>query len=266
VTRYPRKSGGFVRKVRIFLMLVILVAVAGDAWLTQARTTDWDRSLWVAVYPINADGSRQAAGYIAGLKDGSFDVIEGFLASEAARYGLRQREPVNIHLGPEVRDMPPPPPEDGNPLKVMWWSLKMRWWAWKTRRDYGDLPADVVIFVKYYDPNQRRTLGHSVGLQKGLLGVVNAYASRKLAGRNKMIIAHELLHTVGATDKYDMDSLQPFYPEGFAEPEREPRYPQVKAEIMGGRIPLSPRRAEIPHSLKKVVIGETTAREINWIE
>ena len=266
MARYPRKSGGFVRKVRIFLMLVVLVAVAGDAWLKQLRTTDWDRSLWVAVYPINADGSRQAASYINSLDDSSFEVIERFLASEAARYGVRQSEPVNIHLGPQVYGLPPVPPEDGHPLKVMWWSLKMRWWAWQNQRDYGDLPADIVIFVKYYDPNRHEVLDHSVGLQKGLLGVVNAYASRQMAGRNKMIIAHELLHTVGATDKYDMDTLQPTYPEGFAEPQREPRYPQLKAEIMGGRIPLSPRRAEIPRSLKKVVIGETTAREIKWID
>ena len=46
------------------------------------------------------------------------------------------------------------------------------------------------------------------------------------------------------------------------EPDREPRFPQRYAEIMGGRIALSADEAIIPQSLKYVVIGEQTAREI----
>ena len=34
---------------------------------------------------------------------------------------------------------------------------------------------------------------------------------------------------------------------------------------MAGRTPLSETRAEAPVSMKRVVIGEKTAREINWI-
>ena len=35
---------------------------------------------------------------------------------------------------------------------------------------------------------------------------------------------------------------------------------------MGGRIPLSENESNIPSSLVSVVVGELTAREINWIE
>jgi len=43
-------------------------------------------------------------------------------------------------------------------------------------------------------------------------------------------------------------------------------FPQEQAELMAGRIPLSESRAEQPESLRQVVIGTLTAREINWIK
>jgi hypothetical protein len=100
-------------------------------------------------------------------------------------------------------------------------------------------------------------------MQKGMVGVVNAYAGRGHTSTNNVIMAHELLHTLGATDKYDPASGLPVYPAGYGEPEREPLYPQRYAEIMGGRIALSPSDATIPESLRHAVIGPETAHEIN---
>ena len=81
-----------------------------------------------------------------------------------------------------------------------------------------------------------------------------------------MVITHELLHTLGATDKYDLATNQPLYPEGYAEPDQQPLFPQEKAEIMAGRIPLSETKAAMPEGLTHTLIGEKTAREIKWIE
>jgi hypothetical protein len=58
----------------------------------------------------------------------------------------------------------------------------------------------------------------------------------------------------------------PVYPDGFAEPDKDPLLPQDYAEIMGGRIPLSEGEAEIPESLDQVLVGAVTAREINWLK
>jgi len=99
-----------------------------------------------------------------------------------------------------------------------------------------------------------------------MIGIVNAYAGRREASFNNVIIAHEFLHTLGATDKYDPENGLPSFPLGFAEPERNPRYPQRFAEIMGGRIPLADDDAVIPDDLKKVVIGRQTAEEIRLVE
>jgi hypothetical protein len=262
----PRKNRGFFRIVRTGVLLFILLAVAGQTYLTRLRTTDWDDPLWVSVYPINADGSPVTARYIAALNDESFTAIERFIRDEAQKYGVTLERPMVVRLAPEVKELPPEPPSDGNRLGVMWWSLKMRYWAWSTQNQYGGPPANITMFVKYHDPANTQRLAHSLGLQKGLLGVVNAFASRKQRGENQVVIAHELLHTLGATDKYDMQSLQPVYPEGFAEPDRQPRYPQRFAELMGGRIPLGPDRAKIPPSLRYALVGDQSAREIGWIQ
>jgi len=34
------------------------------------------------------------------------------------------------------------------------------------------------------------------------------------------VIAHELLYTLNATDKYDLNTGLPIFPNGYAEPER----------------------------------------------
>ena len=84
--------GRMFKAVRISVLLFILFFVAVSTWLTQARSTDWNNSLWVKVYPINADNSIAASEYIAGLDVGDFKGIEAFLARETERYGsLRDR-------------------------------------------------------------------------------------------------------------------------------------------------------------------------------
>jgi hypothetical protein len=97
-----------------------------------------------------------------------------------------------------------------------------------------------------------------------LLGIAHLFAAAHMAGSNQVVIAHELLHTLGATDKYDFATNQPRYPDGFAEPDRSPRYPQDFAELMGGRIPESASESRTPESLDQVLIGALTATEIGW--
>ena len=95
-----------------------------------------------------------------------------------------------------------------------------------------------------------------------MFGIVNGYTGRGYNGTNNVIIAHELLHTLGASDKYAPETGLPVAPDGIAEPERSPLYPQRYAEIMGGRIPRSEREADIPGNLALARIGTLTAREI----
>src|SRR5712671_4941547 len=150
------------------------------------------------------------------------------------------------------------------PLGVAWWSLKMRWFAAHATEVPGRAPPRIRMFVLYHDPATLDRVPDSHGLQKGLIGVVHAFALSAMAGSNNIVIAHELMHTLGASDKYDLSSGAPLYPLGFAEPDREPLYPQVRAEIMAGRRALSRQDFEMPQGLRDVVVGPATALEIHW--
>ena len=256
--------GNFLRIFRIGLLLYLLAMVVLGAWLSRSRSTDWDATLWVAVYPINADGSGVTADYIARLRIESFQDINDFVAGEARRYGVELDDPVTMELADLVAEQPPATPVGGHAIAVMWWSLRLRYWAWRIERAQARPAPDVQMFVRYHDPAITPALTHSVGLQKGLIGVVNAFAERDMTGENNFVIAHELLHTLGATDKYDAETTLPGYPDGYADPERDPLHPQKQAELMGGRIPISISQADMPESLRQVVVGPATAREINW--
>ena len=141
----------------------------------------------------------------------------------------------------------------------------MRFWSWSVDKPPGPTPT-IRLFLLYHDPVLSPRLPHSVGLQKGLMGVANLFATHDMADANLVILAHELLHTLDASDKYDPRTNLPQYPDGFAQPLREPRYPQQYAELMAGRIPVSATQAEIPDSLTQVLIGPATAKEIGWLK
>jgi hypothetical protein len=249
------------RNLRILIALLVLLFVATTAALTRYRTTDWDDTLYVAIYPVNGDQSTNTAAYIRSLSDESFEDIELYFARQALTYRDIQEKPFAINLAPEVTELPPTPPQSRNILQVMFWSLQMRYWAWTHNTQPGPAP-DIQIYTVYYDPKVYDRVGHSFGLQKGLVGVVNAFAGRAEGKRNNVVIAHELLHTLGATDKYDLSNNQPLYPIGYADPGQQPRYPQKRAEIMGGRIPITAQHAEQPDHLNQTTIGQATAIEI----
>jgi len=238
--------------------------VALDAWLTRTRTTSWETTLRVSLYPIVADGQAATREYVSQLSREDFAGIESFLQAEAPRYGVTLPEPLRIWLRPALDQLPPLPPRERSLFGTMGWSLNLRWWA--SRREAAQLRprGNARIFVLYYDPASTPAVAHSLGLKEGLIGIVHAFASREQAPTNNVVIAHEVLHTLGATDKYDPATGQPRYPEGYAEPDASPRYPQKVAEIMGGRIPRSAGKAEIPVNLDQVVVGAVTAAEIGW--
>jgi hypothetical protein len=259
-------SGGFFRKFRILILLFVLFVVAGDAYLTKLRSTDWDRPLTVVVYPINGDGSTASAEYIDELTREDFSAIERFFTEEARHYELPLTKPMELRLAPMLGEKPPRAPQEKSLLNVGWWSLKMRWWSATVESRYQGPPPDIKMYVLYYDAKNNGNVDHSLGLEKGLIGVVYGYAQEQLTSQNNVVIAHELLHTVGATDKYDMASGQPILPQGYAKPDQQPLYPQEFAEIMGGVIPISAAESKMPESLDECLIGPESAQEINWIQ
>ncbi|MBI1394890.1 MAG: hypothetical protein GC151_02830 [Betaproteobacteria bacterium] len=251
------------RKLRILILLIVLVNVGVGAWLTRVRTTSWTSPVRVAVFPIPADDSPATRDYLDTLTRETFAPIETFFREDAKHYGIALTSPVDVALARRLDVRPPVPPFGGSRMEIVLWSLDMRAWVWRHGDVDGPRPH-VRIFVLFHDPRLRVSVPHSVGLPQGLIGVVHAFATRHQAAQNNVVIAHELLHTLGAKDKYDPETNQPIFPDGFADPGRSPRYPQEYAEIMAGRRPVSPSHAEMPVSLDEALIGPKTAQEIGW--
>ena len=253
------------RNARILALLLVLASVAVYVKDQKLVTQGWYKTLEIVVYPINPDNDPIVRRYIDSLSTNTFSRLDAFIQREAAKYNTVTRQPTKTRLGQTLTLQPPQPPRAANnPLQAIVWSLKLRYWVWKhAPKEAGDNYL-VRMFVNYHPPSISR-LHHSVGLQKGLIGVVNAYASKSQSGQNNIVIAHEFFHTVGATVKYDALG-QPSVPDGLGEPSKSPLFPQQKTEIMAGRRAISPRQSEMPAGFKHIVVGRKTAREIGWLD
>ena len=254
------------RNIRILILLALLATAAIYTKEQRLNTTSWYQPIDVVIYPINGDANPKTDNYIENLSDKHFNDIEEFFIRGAKKYQLIVDSPISLSLGPTINSHPPSPPADrNNSLEVIFWSMKLRYWTYKNTPDEIPNKNRVRLYVLYNQGSETEALQHSLGLQKGLIGIIHAYAIPAQNKQNSIVIAHEILHTVGASDKYSFYDNQPIYPNGYAKPEQSPLFPQRYAEIMAGRIPISKNLAKMPNDLRFCLVGEQTAREINWI-
>jgi hypothetical protein len=251
------------RSLRILILLLILLGVAVKTWQDQYRSRRWINPLYVSIYPIAADDSPVTRGYLDKVEAGLFQDIDWFFRQEAARNRLQVGEPFKTRLRAELHELPPRRADNAGILGTALWSLKLRYWAWRVS-GHAHEPEDIRVFVLFHDPKLTPSVPHSLGLMKGLIGVVYAFAVPEMSGQNSLVIAHEMLHTLGATDKYDPLTDQPLFPQGYGNPQQEPLYPQLLAELMAGRRALDLRHAEQVDSLRQALVGPATALEIRW--
>lgn len=254
------------RNTRVLILLIILFFAAVFTKGQRLSSTQWIAPLEVAIYPINADGTPATARYIQKLTAKHFSAIDTFFANQGKKHKLSIQRPTHTQLGPQIKTQPPSQPDqNANPLSNILWGLRVRYWAWQnTPKNFATTDDQVRMYILYEQGQEGQALRHSVGLQKGLLGFVHAYAQRAQTQENNIIISHELLHTVGASDKY-ANNGEPQATRGYGNPEQKPLYPQRRAEIMAVRRALTATSSEMPKSLRSSVINSHTAKEINWI-
>ena len=106
--------------IRVSLLAIVLLLVAGRYVLDRYHSRAWNTTLWIAVIPVNADGSAVAARYISALRPEQFASIESFFAREARRWSLPLARPVHIHLLPAVKNLPPRLDRSAGPLGMAW--------------------------------------------------------------------------------------------------------------------------------------------------
>ncbi|HEX6997308.1 MAG TPA: hypothetical protein VF322_04135 [Gammaproteobacteria bacterium] len=160
-------------RLRIALLLYALVFVAAAHYFARERSTDWDDSLWVTIYPVNSDGRAETQAYVERLDAKSFAELETFFAAEARRHGVALERPFRFQLAPPADVALPSPPDGASPLAALLFSLRLRWCAAVAAWN-GDLPsADISVFAAFHAADAGRTLERSAGLAKGLVAVAS---------------------------------------------------------------------------------------------
>lgn len=250
--------------LRISLLVLLLVVLVAHLLLSSPERVDWQTPVRVSIYPVDADHRPATRAYIGALTTQSFHDIETFFSRQARRYRLKLAQPIQVRLAHPIEALPPAVPAQASILESIWWSVKMRVWVWRHDR-WSAQPDAIRIFMSFYAPDNPQGWQHSLGLQKGRIGLVNGFASADRQGFNNYVAAHELLHTLGASDKYDTKTGRPLWPDGFADPVKQPLFPQLRAEIMAGRVQVTPGWALLPPNLQHAVIGSATAIEIGWM-
>lgn len=254
------------KSIRIVILLLILGSVASTVILQRNVARDWQGTLDIRIIPVLADQSANTMRFTDSLILRDFEPIKKYLNIQARQYDVDLQHSLNIKIENTITDIPPiVPAKNASRLDIILWSLKLKWWAWRHQLDDHHI-AQIRLYILYQSPDDKQSLPHSTGLQNGLLGLVNARAFKQHKPIHNIIITHELLHILGASDKYDLRSGQPHKPDAYAEPGLTPLLPQRFAEIMARAIALSPNKYELAQHLRQTKISVKTAQEIGWID
>ena len=198
-----------------------------------------------------------------------FQRIAEMFTDEHTRYTDQDIDYLRLEIHPvQVKEIRPPQLTTG---ESGW--LELTQTSWRYLRYFDQLSQDagisrddigVQLFL-IFGPQDSDLAAHSRGSERGRTAVSYVAAEELNPAYALVTLAHELGHTLGALDSYEMDSSLPMHPEGFVEPFNHPLYPQEFAELMAVDIPLGPAiEAEI-RSLDQVRIGHQSAADMGWI-
>ncbi len=254
-------------QLRVALLLVVLGGVvlwAANDWWRRHERTAWKRPLRVALVlverePVPAETARA-------LTSRAFD-LEQRLNREFLRHTGAPREAFSIVVkGPTTTLEDAPRVAEQN----LWGLLRHSYALWQWTRaidrrasvEWRGYDARIYLLLRPGD-RDRPALIEGESEDGGRIGIAQAELRDDTVDFALFVAAHELFHTLGATDKYDAFGRS-LVPDGLAEPELLPLYPQRGAEIMARNLALSPTSERPPESLAELVVGLATAREIGW--
>ncbi len=271
-----------VRQGTLFAILVVVAIWGLRTHLADHRTFAWDRPVSVAVVTLLDDdeGSdffkeqtfiRRFLSSTGPARRNLREVI-AWLHAEYARHTGEEREILEVVTrGPLKLETPPPDVPDVSDSffeRLSGTRTFIGYFDEITTRDELLLGQyDLTLFIYFYDyADVRRrevfTRFDSLASRRNSFGIVFAPVKRSLLGNTCAVVAHELCHLLGASDTYDENGS--VFPDGFAEPDREPRYPQRLAEIMSLGRPTAPGIDAPVRDLRECVVGSKTAAEMNW--
>ena len=112
------------KRIRIAILLYVLLFVALGQVLDARRSTDWNNTLRVSVYPVNGGGSAEIQAYIDSLEPDAFAGVETFLSEQARSYGIPLERPFELRLQAQVDDTLPPIPPAGSMAATILWRVR----------------------------------------------------------------------------------------------------------------------------------------------
>jgi hypothetical protein len=251
--------------IRVSLLLGVLAVVALYAWRDTARRrerNEWKRTLDIALVVVR-DGS--VSGPALSALTAQTHELEAALGREFARYRREPSKPFTFTwYGPaELRKPLPAPPDDGIVAAAKY--------AWNLRSFTADVDAQAQVPSRGFDsrvylvvrPPSRSGFVEGMSEHGGRVGVALVELDESTVALTLFVTAHELFHTLGATDRYDAEG-RTLFPDGLAEPEKTPLFPQRYAELMARNRPLDAQREVPPASLDELFVGKKTAAEVGW--
>jgi hypothetical protein len=254
-------------RLRVSVLLVVLAGVLLYAYRDVSRRrarNEWQRTLHVGLVVVRLGAVDDAS--VAQLRERAH-ALEATLAAEAARYvGPGRPKPFEIEVyGPVDAASPPPLPEGDGALDLVRYTIAKRRYLARVDAAAGvDDGLDSRIYVAARPGHARgANVVEGASEEGGRTGIVEVDLDATMVDYALFVFAHELFHTLGATDKYDAAGLT-MIPDGLAEPDAEPRYPQRYVELMARRRPLAPGKEKSPDTLHDLRVGPSTAREVGW--
>lgn len=267
--RTRRKRRFFLVRVSLllFVLFVVVLYAIRDIRGRRARN-DWTATVDVAIVLVQIDGNAPVDESAVRALAERVPALEDRLRAEAERHRPGMPKPFHMRLfGPVAARTPPPKAQGDGVADLVRKTLDSRRWFGDVDPRAGLDPDhwDTRIYVSARRPqSETRSFVEGESEQGGRTGVVDVELDDSMVDSTLFVVAHELLHTLGATDKYDANG-RTLVPDGLAEPDRTPLYPQRRAEVMARNRPVTPEAEVIPESLDELAIGGATAREIGWV-
>jgi hypothetical protein len=259
-----KSSRAYVVRVAVLLaVLAIVLLYAARDVLSRRERNAWRRTLDVAFVLVTQPGVSEDA--VGELRRRVPD-LAARLTSELARYRPSAPRPFEFTTyGPTPLETALPEPVDGVVGAVRY--------AWALHRFTSDVDGRAGVPSRDFDarlylvlrPPTDQALVEGMSEEGGRVGIARAELDAESVDISLFVAAHELFHTLGASDHYGPDG-RALVPDGLAEPDRAPPYPQTFAEIMARNRPLSPTDEARPESLAELAVGPSTAREIGWTQ
>lgn len=249
-----------------FVLFVVVLVAVRDVRSRRGRTT-WDATLDVAIVLVHAPGAEPVSETSIDALRERAPALEARLGSEMERHGRTGVSPFRFRvLGPVVPASARPEPDGEGIFELVRYTLAMREWLGDVDPRAGVIPEhfDTRIYVSARRPaSATRSTVEGRSEHGGRVGVVDVELDETMVDLTLFVVAHELMHTLGAEDAYEPTGRIRI-PEGLVEPEREPLYPQRFAEIMARGRAVSAGSEVLPETLNELGVGDVTAKAIGW--